>query len=135
MVSGEKMKKVYILFTSMFFAVLIFFTFFGKEVYNRVNAHVEAVTVSVYYIVDNKLYYQIPKTALLDDEYVYVIITEQGFSMKISTIEKRKIEIAKNMKEFVDDNYIYVILGLKAGEKIVKDTDSEFENGQKVIVE
>lgn len=124
------MKKIYIALISLFWAVIIFFTFFGEKLYMSTNPNVTVTAANTMQVINDETFVLIPSSCLFDENYVYVVTTQKGFSIDISTIEKR--EVATKPSEI--DNRLLVIEGISRGEVIVSKSDRPLADGMRVVI-
>lgn len=124
------MKKIYIALISLFWAVIFFFTFFGEKLYMSTNPNVTVTAANTMQVINDETFVLIPSSCLFDENYVYVVTTQKGFSIDISTIEKR--EVATKPSEI--DNRLLVIEGISRGEVIVSKSDRPLADGMRVVI-
>ncbi len=124
------MKKIYIALISLFWAVIIFFTFFGEKLYMSTNPNVTVTAANTMQVINDETFVLIPSSCLFDENYVYVVTTQKGFSIDISTIEKR--EVATKPSEI--DNRLLVTEGILRGEVIVSKSDRPLADGMRVVI-
>ncbi len=124
------MKKIYIALISLFWAVIIFFTFFGEKLYMSTNPNVTVTAANTMQVINDETFVLIPSSCLFDENYVYVVTTQKGFSIDISTIEKR--EVATKPSE--TDNRLLVTEGISRGEVIVSKSDRPLADGMRVVI-
>ena len=124
------MKKIYIALISLFWAVIIFFTFFGEKLYMSTNPNVTVTAANTMQVINDETFVLIPSSCLFDENYVYVVTTQKGFSIDISTIEKR--EVATKPSEI--DNRLLVTEGITRGEVIVSKSDRPLADGMRVVI-
>ena len=124
------MKKIYIALISLFWAVIIFFTFFGEKLYMSTNPNVTVTAANTMQVINDETFVLIPSLCLFDENYVYVVTTQKGFSIDISTIEKR--EVATKPSEI--DNRLLVTEGISRGEVIVSKSDRPLADGMRVVI-
>ncbi len=124
------MKKIYIALISLFWAVIIFFTFFGEKLYMSTNPNVTVTAANTMQVINDETFVLIPSSCLFDENYVYVVTTQKGFSIDISTIEKR--EVATKPSEI--DNRLLVTEGISRGEVIVSKSDRPLADGMRVVI-
>jgi len=135
------MKRISVIVAFLLLIMLIFFTFFGDEAYRFITPKVKTSQVSGAQI-NKTLYSCFPKSALVDGEYVYIIMQEQGFSMTLNTVHKQKVSLINFSKEekeqyYIDDSQCFVdAKELRMGTLIVSELDdnTEFEDGDRVVL-
>ena len=124
------MKKIYIALISLFWAVIIFFTFFGEKLYMSTNPNVTVTAANTMQVINDETFVLIPSSCLFDENYACVVTTQKGFSIDISTIEKR--EVVTKPSEI--DNRLLVTEGISRGEVIVSKSDRPLADGMRVVI-
>jgi hypothetical protein len=127
------MKHISILVTSFLLLILVFFTFFGERIYESVTPKVKAFQVNTSITKNDIIYLQIPKKALTEDSYVYVITSNQGFSRTLYTLQKRAVEYREIQEG--DKDSVYIESGISREEMIVSEVGFDFKDGDRVIAE
>jgi hypothetical protein len=126
------MKRLSLVFFSLFILCLLFFTIFGNVIYDRITPEVSSYTVGGVYWADDISYYQIPREALLEYGFVYEIVSEQVFSREIYTLQMVEIIFQDSLFEWDDGNSIYVSQGLRSGMRVLRAIDDSLGDGDRV---
>lgn len=88
---GKKITGIIsIAVTVLLLMVLIFFTIYGGKVYERITPAVSVTDANMIYRQD---YVLIEPEYLTEDECVYLVSAESGFSRTIFRIKKQKVEV------------------------------------------
>lgn len=127
------MKRISIFATVLLLLILVFFTFFGERIYEIINPHVKVVQVNASTTYNDEDYLKIPRKALTQDNCVYVIEIEQGFSRIIFSVQKKPVEYIE-IPEF-DHVSVYIISGISRGVMIISEVERDFKDGDRVIVD
>lgn len=84
------MKKTTIIgvgIVSVLFLVLIFFTFYGNAVYEKITPKVDSLNLNQIVLMEEKRYCPIENSAFTEEGFLYVITEEPGFSRTIYRLE------------------------------------------------
>lgn len=85
---------------SVLFLVLLFFTFYGNAVYEKITPKVESIMINQMVYIDEKRYCPIDNSAFTEDGFIYVITAEAGFSRTIYRLEKyRPVEVIEDEEQ------------------------------------
>lgn len=97
------MKKTTIIgvgIVSVLFLVLIFFTFYGNAVYEKITPKVESLKINQVVRIDEKRYCPIENSAFTEEGFLYVITAESGFSRTIYRLEiYRPVEVIEDEEQ------------------------------------
>jgi uncharacterized membrane protein len=117
----------------LFMLVLVFFTFFGNAIYDRITPEVSSVTDSGSLSIDGVSYIRVLKDVLGEDGVVFEIISVTGFSRELSYLRTLKIEYAENLFDW-EDGVVYVTGGLRPGARLLLSPDESHNDGDRVRV-
>ena len=85
---------------SVLFLVLLFFTFYGNAVYEKITPKVESVKLNQMVFKEEKEYCPIDNDAFTEEGELYVITAESGFSRTIYRLEKyRPVEVMEDAEQ------------------------------------
>jgi len=126
------MKIVYICMLGAGLLLLLFFTLFGKRLYEINKPVVTTLTASSVtgregiVIYSSALYYD------GDDTYVYLLLSEQGYSRYIYTVSR----VSVNVIQTNELSYTAVIAegDVRIGDRVVNGSEGQLENGIRVIL-
>ncbi len=121
----------------LFFVVLILLTFFGDKVYYALHTEVESYKVGGVYSFNEEEYYRLPVSSISYENgsaFVYVIVTTEGFSMKLYNIEKREVLFSTPPDIDIPETYTYASTGVRPSESIVKVSGDNLTDGQRVVI-
>ena len=124
------MKKTVTVIMILFSAVIVFFSVYGEALYYSTKPDVTVYRAQNVWTDENgKIKLIIPKSCIVDGEYVYTISQTQGFSLIISTLCKKEIEVSE-----YEPNELMVIVenGLEMGTLIVLDAEGDLSDGIRV---
>lgn len=126
------MKKTTIIgvgIVSVLFLVLIFFTFYGNAVYEKITPKVESLKLNQIVLMEEKRYCPIENTAFTEEGFLYMITKESGFSRTIYQLEIYQpadvIEDEENNRKLVAASEVHgkriatVPEGLKEGSRVL----------------
>lgn len=128
------MKKISIIISVILLIIFIFFTVYGERIYNLITPKVSITTISTTVKINDNSYFIIPKSSLTDDDCVFLILENQGFSRILYTVQKKPIQYIEDIAS--DNKSLYVISGIKIGDKIISQIDKNLElnNNDRVII-
>jgi len=127
------MRIFYSFLLVLVFLTLVFFTLFGDLLYEH-GKPVVGVAFATTHIGREDVV--IPYAALRTDtegNYVYILISEKGYSRTIYTVSRVKVEVAS-----VDSSRETVTLshsGVRAGDRVIIRFEGELEDNVRVVLE
>ncbi len=134
-------KKITLIFTVMFFAVMLFLTFFAEKIHISLLPQVQAsgVETKLFSVTatdenGNIMQYFTEKTAISEEkleEGVYVLYTAEKNGTKRSFARQIFPEVSEARTE---DGYCEVISGISFGDRIIISTTKELFDGCEVNV-
>lgn len=127
------MKRVSVITMLVLLLIIVFFTIFGKNIYECITPKVLVTEVNASTTINNISYLIIPRTALTEDGCVYLVSGEQGFSRMIYTVKKQMVRYEEYPK--LDAASYYVTSGISQGITIISQVNRDFEDGDRVIAQ
>lgn len=123
------MKKTVAVMTTLFSAIIIFFSVYGETLYYATKPDVAVYRVQNVWTDENGVMKpMIPKECLYESEYVYIVTQTSGFSLTINTISKKEVYITDADTE----DYVIVDRGLSYGDMIVLKSSEELRDGDRI---
>ena len=126
------MKKVYVCLLALCLLALAFFTVYGESLYEIGKPRVQTATVSRPM---DETFLQIPQEALYEDEastYVYVVVSEKGYSRTIHTVERRAVTVI----ERTEGGYVKLESDeeVQRGDLVVVSADAQIAHRSRVLL-
>ena len=131
------MKRLSVIVTIVILMILIVFTLFGGRIYELITPKANVMVVNQSMKFDDTHYLVIPETALTEDNCVYTVTGESGFSKTIFKVHKKEVKLIELESEYLPDKSLFIEYGLVRGEMIIISAESALtlEDGDKVIIE
>ena len=128
------MKRLSIGAFILFLAILVFFTFFGNAIYDRITPEVSAYLVGSSYRVDETIYLRVPREAVTGDDTVYEIVSEQAFFRMVYMLRETEVSYKEALFDWDDGDFIYVYQGLRPNIRLLRIPDDALADGARVRV-
>jgi hypothetical protein len=126
------MRRLSLAFFILFILILVFFTFFGNMIYDKITPGVSSFSASSSYQVNETTYIRIPREAVADGGVIYEIVSERAFSREIFTLRTLKIEYTETLFDWDEGDAVYVYKGLSSGTRVLRTPDSSLGDGSRV---
>lgn len=126
------MKKALTICVALFSAVIIFFSLFGERIYYATKPHVKEYRVTASTSMDSgETYMLVPKSCVSEDGKVYILSSQAGFSLTISTVTER--EVVTEPFDW-DKSLLIAISGVSHGDVLASNPDRELKDGARVVI-
>lgn len=125
-------RKILVLCSGFIFLALIFFTLFGGKVYELITPKVYAKGMNAFVTINDKKCILVPKEAIDEENWVYVVNPQEGYSKTLFYLNKRQIKIYGIYE--ADQSYMLVEEGIVSGDYVVIHREDFMEDGIRVIM-
>jgi hypothetical protein len=117
----------------LFILVLVFFTFFGNAIYDRLTPEVAAVTVGGAVSTNDMSFIRVSKDVLGEDGKVFEVISEAGFSRELFYLRALEIDYTEDLYDW-EEGTIYVTEGLRPGTRLLLFPDDSHHDRDRVRI-
>ena len=127
------MRKAAIVFSALFWLIIIFFTFFGSTLYDITKPSVYAEFPTE---MNGRLY--LPKSAIFEENggfYVYALSAETGFSREIYSVTRHAVSDIQPDDTGYFSGYVRVETYDRVGGAVVMKLTKPLYDGERVIRE
>lgn len=126
-------KRLSVIITVGFFVLMIICTLFGKKLYEWITPKVSVQMPKTVVYEDGERYIRVPKSAVTEEETIYVVTAESGFSRKIYRIREVEVEYIENE---ADPSEYLMTTRLPQGSMLVKESQEGkgLKDGEQVLI-